>query len=80
MFRRSRGSTPLRTISEDHSQPHNSRKSSEDTIVERPLSEVTLVGGATMETTDVNRKRSFGIGGAGNIRRRLPAFSLLTEI
>lgn len=69
MYRPSRGCAALRTISEDHSNPYSARKSSEDTIVGESLSEVTLVGSANMaETTETKRKRSFGIGGAGNIR------------
>lgn len=72
MCRRSGGCTALRTIPETHSQSYRERAPSEDTLVERASSEVTLLDRWDMAdmngTSELERKRSYGIGGAGNIR------------
>ena len=65
----------LAAISETRTQqPHRSRTSrnSEDTLISRGDSEATLVEDKNMSSSDegapIERKISYGIGGAGNIR------------
>ena len=74
MCRRSGGCTALRPIPEANSQSYRERAPSEDTLVERASSEVTLLDrrdmGEVNGTSELERKRSYGIGGAGNIRTR----------
>ena len=69
-----RRSTWLSPLSEHYSlqrEGHRSRDS-EDTLIPRSESEKTLVDLGNMATpvtnADIERRKSFGIGGAGNIR------------
>ena len=69
MCRHSERLGTLQTITENSS--HRPRPS-EDTLVGSRTSEQTLIGRNDMSspggTVDIERRRSFGIGGAGNIR------------
>jgi hypothetical protein len=64
----------LQTILENRTLRHPSRGSSESdiTLVGSLASESTVVGARNMassnETVELERRRSYGIGGAGNIR------------
>ena len=69
MSKHSTHSSGLQTSVNSSPRPYEDRdsRSSEDTLFSQGDSEKTLIQPTTMENPS-DRKRSFGIGGAGNIR------------